>query len=201
MDMEIDNAGLLEILIELDKYLPRKIKVIAIGGTALTLLGKKASTKDIDFCFITESDKKIFEKTAANAGYSRLSAGKLANREINIDIYSSGYIFCVQLPADYEKKAVKIRSLQKLEIYALNLMDLLITKASRFNNRDKEDILTILRSYDINQSKLVDRWIMVMENSIVKDAKEHLIRLLELFALNGKNDDIAIRKATKWSNE
>ena len=45
----IDKQGLWDILEAWDPYLPRKIRVVACGGTALTLQDLKESTKDVDF--------------------------------------------------------------------------------------------------------------------------------------------------------
>jgi len=44
----IDKQRLLNIIRAWDSFLKKKIHLIACGGTALTLLGIKASTKDID---------------------------------------------------------------------------------------------------------------------------------------------------------
>lgn len=48
MEYRIDKQGLLNIISAWDAFLKRKVYLIACGGTALTLLGVKPSTKDID---------------------------------------------------------------------------------------------------------------------------------------------------------
>ncbi len=48
MSTKLDNSKLLGFL-ELDKELNRRITVVAVGGTAMTLLGAKPSTTDVDF--------------------------------------------------------------------------------------------------------------------------------------------------------
>ena len=60
----IDKNDLLEWLRAADKKLKKKIVLIAVGGTAMTLLGLKSSTRDVDFCIKSE-DKKDFEKALA----------------------------------------------------------------------------------------------------------------------------------------
>jgi len=57
----IDRNELVKWLRAIDKKLHRKMDLIAVGGTAMTLLGLKSSTRDIDFCIKSE-DKKDFEK-------------------------------------------------------------------------------------------------------------------------------------------
>jgi hypothetical protein len=195
--MEVESKTLTEFILEFDKHLSRRMRIIAVGGTALTLLGKKASTKDIDFCFVQDSDKKSFVKIARRLGYISESA-RLVCRDLTIDVYSNGYIFCVQLPSDYAANAVKIREMQKIDLFALSPLDLIITKASRFNDRDKEDILTIIDAYDVSLQELVSRWISTMENSLVRDAKEHLGVLLNIFEERGKKDQVALAMAKRW---
>ena len=71
-----------------DKRLDKKIVVIAVGGTAMTLLGLKSSTRDVDFCVFSK-DKKEFE-------------GALDDK-FPVDVFLDGYIFCLQLPDDYSE--------------------------------------------------------------------------------------------------
>jgi hypothetical protein len=47
--MPLDEQDLMEFLEEVDRTLSRRISLIAVGGTAMTLLNMKASTIDIDF--------------------------------------------------------------------------------------------------------------------------------------------------------
>jgi len=47
--MLFEKNNLLEFLQLVDKELSRRIKIIAVGGTAMTLLCLKPSTIDIDF--------------------------------------------------------------------------------------------------------------------------------------------------------
>ena len=47
--MSLDNAKLLDFLGEIDRELPRKIVMVAVGGTAMTLVDAKPSTIDVDF--------------------------------------------------------------------------------------------------------------------------------------------------------
>ena len=50
--MSLDNTKLLDFLGEVDKELSRKIVVVAIGGTAMTLVKAKPSTIDVDFTIV-----------------------------------------------------------------------------------------------------------------------------------------------------
>ncbi len=57
----IDRENLLTTLSVWDSYLKKKVHLIAYGGTALTLIDLKESTKDIDFIVPEEKNKKNFE--------------------------------------------------------------------------------------------------------------------------------------------
>ncbi len=48
MDYRIDKEGLFSELGAWDGFLKKKVHLIACGGTALTLMGVKPSTKDVD---------------------------------------------------------------------------------------------------------------------------------------------------------
>jgi predicted nucleotidyltransferase len=183
--MEVGPGKLIETLLEFDRHLGRSITVVAVGGTALTLLGEKESTKDIDVCFESEGDMSRFVKVAGRLGY-RMESGRLAGHGVIIDVYSNGYIFCVQLPPDYREKAVAIRSMDKIQLFALSPEDIVITKTARLNERDIEDIKTIFSSYDVGKENLVSRYIAVMEDSLVRDAKLNLEWLADNFRFSGR---------------
>ena len=121
---------LLEWLSSVDKKLGKEITLVAVGGTAMTLLGLKSSTRDVDFC-LSSDDKARFEKVMGAA--------------FKVDVFINGYIFSEQLPADYLDKAKDIRIFPKIRLKALHPVDIVITKAARFNARDEEDIAAVAK--------------------------------------------------------
>ena len=64
MEYRLNRNQLLEIMEEWNRFLRRKVHLIACGGTAMTLLGVKSSTKDVDFMApnISEYKYQVFEK-------------------------------------------------------------------------------------------------------------------------------------------
>jgi len=58
MDYRIDKEGLFAKLGDWNAFLKRKVRLVACGGTALTLLGIKPSTKDIDL--MVPDEENIF---------------------------------------------------------------------------------------------------------------------------------------------
>lgn len=57
------------LLLNIARKLEKKIKVYAIGGTAMMFQGLKEATLDIDLVFDNEKDKKIFKRSAGELGY------------------------------------------------------------------------------------------------------------------------------------
>lgn len=47
--MSLDNTKLLDFLGEIDRELEHKIVVVAVGGTAMTILNAKPSTIDVEY--------------------------------------------------------------------------------------------------------------------------------------------------------
>jgi len=146
----IDKNDLLAWLKVIDKQLKTRIVLIAIGGTAMTLLGLKSSTRDIDFC-IEGKNLKIFKKI-------------IRNDKFKVDLFQDGFIFSEQLPNDYIEKSNKIISdLINIDLRTLSLIDIIITKSARYNERDEEDIATIAKTKKIERKELEKRFKQVKE--------------------------------------
>ncbi len=61
MEYRLDKKVLLEVLAQWNNFIKRKIHLIACGGTALTLLGVKASTKDVDYFMDLLRQEEIYD--------------------------------------------------------------------------------------------------------------------------------------------
>ena len=137
----IDKTHLLEWVKGIDKRLVRKINLVAVGGTAMTLLGLKPSTRDVDFCIASE-DKRDFEKALDDA--------------FRVDIFTDGYIFSEQLPDDYLEISKDILRLRNIKLRALSYVDIVVTKAARLNARDEEDIKAVAKF--VSKDELIKRF-------------------------------------------
>ena len=62
----IKKEELLPYLEDMDRFLKKKVTLVAVGGTAMTLLNLKDSTKDIDFCAETKEGCEIKKKRMSN---------------------------------------------------------------------------------------------------------------------------------------
>ena len=108
--MQFENKQLFGFLEEIDKILTQKIRLTAVGGTAMTLLKLKNSTIDIDFD-VSSEQAPAFEK-----------ALKTLNHGFRVDIFKNGLIFSQQLPNDYQQKSIPIkRNFKKISLFTLRL--------------------------------------------------------------------------------
>jgi len=66
--IRVDKPTLLKNISIWDRYLKKKVHIIACGGTALTLLNLKESTKDIDLLLPIPGEYKYLVKILAMRG-------------------------------------------------------------------------------------------------------------------------------------
>jgi len=142
----VSKEPLIALIKEVSSNLTRAINLYAVGGTAMTLLDLKASTKDIDFD-LKSADLEEFKKALAKTIHG-----------FRIDIYSNGLIFTQQLPEDYEKKSIKINiNLPNINLYAIHPLDIVVTKIGRLNESDFEDIRDCVQKYKLTRRQIEKR--------------------------------------------
>jgi len=141
----IDRTQLVVWIKKVDRKITKKIIVVAVGGTAMTLLGLKPSTMDIDFC-ISSEDKQEFKKAI--------------DKTFRVDLFFDGYIFSEQLPKDYAEKSKEILKLKNITLKTLSPEDIVITKSARLNARDEEDIQAITKY--VKREELIERFKQVI---------------------------------------
>ncbi len=164
----VDKDELLDFLETLDKKLEKQIELIAVGGTAMTLLGIKTSTIDIDF------EVKSEDHSTLKKGLSILPHG------YRIDIFTNGLIFSQQLPDDYREKSVPIKHFKNIRLLALQPVDIVVTKIGRLNERDKEDIKSCIEKFGLTRRQIKERAQKVEyigKGELYKDSLEHAIKL------------------------
>src|SRR3989338_2821218 len=136
--MSLDNTKLLDFLVEVDKELSRRIVVVAVGGTAMTLVKAKPSTIDVDFTIPREFYDEFTK------------AKKIVNPGFKVDLFHDGAVFITMLPEDYLKKSKQIRTkLKNIQLRALDPVDIIITKIVRLDERDKQDIESCIKKFKI----------------------------------------------------
>jgi len=71
MEYRTDKTELIENLRTWNKFFKLKVHLIACGGTAMTLQGVKASTKDVDFMVPEIREYKYLKSLLADMGYKQ----------------------------------------------------------------------------------------------------------------------------------
>ncbi len=71
MKYRLNKQTLTDVLGQWNVFLKRKVHLIACGGTALTLMDVKPSTKDVDFIVPVEPEYRYLIKTLKDLGYQQ----------------------------------------------------------------------------------------------------------------------------------
>jgi hypothetical protein len=143
---EIKADKLISFLKEIDKELREEIQLNAVGGTAMTLLGLKTSTRDVDFD-VSEKDNIELKRVL-----------DIIPHGFQVDIFINGLIFSQQLPEDYLTKLVRKEfGLKKIRLYALHPSDIVATKIGRLNERDIQDIEYCIKKLKLKKDEIIGR--------------------------------------------
>jgi len=170
-NIKLTGMNDLDSFLNLLSDLNEPLELFVIGGTAMVLEGIKEATKDIDFLTTENYDeiKRIFSL----AGLKEESSNKVCNiwrlNDIRIDIFYESFILGVPFPDDWKNLSKKIREVGKIKIYLLNWYDIIITKISRSEARDIEDILAIIKNQKLDIKFLKKRYYSLAETALISD--------------------------------
>ena len=150
MDKQVTKAKLIELLRKIDSTLDETVVLVAIGGTALSLLDLKEATHDVDFILQNNSQYIKGDLTL-----------KILDSGYDVQIQDQGKIVLFRLPPDYLAlaKPSEINSLfSNLQVYILSPIDLLVSKLSRYNTKDYFDINALLLRYRFTIEEIKNRY-------------------------------------------
>jgi len=91
--MPLNSVALFEFLEEVETGMSASATLVAVGGTALTLLGVKESTLDVDFT-APKRDLKAFRAALARTAHG-----------FKVDLWPDGQVFSQFLPADFLRRS------------------------------------------------------------------------------------------------
>ncbi len=187
MEYRIDKQGLFDRISVWDGFLKRKVHLIACGGTALTLLGVKDSTKDIDFIVPNLNEYNYLIKILKQLGYKPASgAGWRRNNDFIFELFSGNRVHTTELLESPLKKEKHILVKEFTYIYlgVLNYYDLIISKLFRGAKIDMDDCLSLVKNKreEVNLKRLKERFretasFDVSEDKVNKNL-EHFLNLL-----------------------
>ncbi len=188
MEYRIDKQGLLDSLSVWNGFLKRKVHLIACGGTALTLLDIKASTKDIDLLVPEIDEYNYLLKILKDLGYvSASGAGWTRDGGFIFDLFRGKSVHTTELlesPID-KGNNIPVKEFSYIYLGVLNYYDLLISKLFRGTGVDMDDCMMIMKAKaaEINIGRLSLRFKETASYDVsddkVNNNLEHFIRLLK----------------------
>jgi hypothetical protein len=145
-----------------DSLMNFRVHLIACGGTALTLLKIKDSTKDIDFIVPEENEYQRLMKFLKRLNYGDKGGGLAHEDDPNFiyQFWCGNRVFTTDLldsPLE-EDKHILIKKWTHIYLGALNLIDLIITKMFRGDQVDRNDCIAAFASGQVNPEELLDRY-------------------------------------------
>jgi hypothetical protein len=178
MEYRLDKNWLLDILGEWNHFLKRKVHLIACGGTAMTLLGVKPSTKDVDFMspkvreydYLTKQLKALGYKQATGSGWKR------DGEDFLFDIFRGNRIHTTELldsPLDEGRHSI-LMEFSHLYIGILNDYDLISSKLMRGASVDFEDCLSLAEAR--REEMDIERLIHHFNKMVSYDVAEYRLR-------------------------
>lgn len=181
--MAVDKGWLLSMLEEWNSSAAKdklRIRLIAVGGTALTLLNIKASTKDIDFT-VPEDDVAALMALLERIGAKHAGGISYRTKEgARLDVFKGGQIFSTALPEDFLERSAMVKDFGRIRLHALSLHDIIITKLARGSVDDEEDIRAVFKVHEIDVAMLKTRNREVQKLNHDKILEYHFERLLNV---------------------
>ncbi len=178
MQYRLGKEQLFEILEEWNRRLKRRVHLIACGGTALTLLDIKASTKDVDFVVPVLKEHAYLTRNLEQMGYQRVTqSGWQRQGEIfQFDLFPGTNIHTTGLLASplEEGRHYLLREYSHLYLGILNYYDLICSKLMRGTRVDFDDCL-MLAEAKISEID-VDALVAHFQEMILYDISEVRLR-------------------------
>jgi len=180
MEYRLNKNTLLDELGQWNRFIKRKVHLIACGGTALTLLGIKPSTKDVDFMVPVESEHKYLIKILKDLAYEQTTtSGWQKKGDVFIyDLFPGKRIHTTELlesPLE-QGRHILLKEFSHLYVGILNEYDLIASKLFRGTDVDFEDCMMLVRArkekidinrleqhvrelaaYDISEKRIIER--------------------------------------------
>jgi len=150
MNYRLDKRDLLLHIEGWNKFLNKTVHLIACGGTAMTLLNIKESTKDVDFIVPKEKEYTYLISRLQELGYTKVSGSgwQRKGEQYIFDLFAGNKIHTTELlesPLD-ERRHIKLKEFSRIYLGILNYYDILISKLFRGNTVDFEDCILLARA-------------------------------------------------------
>lgn len=163
MNDRITKDGLLEVLSGWNTFMKKRVHLVACGGTALTLLNIKPSTKDIDLIVPYEHEHDYLVSTLKDLGYKSDSGWGFSRDDGFIfDLFRGNRVHTTELiePVLDKGNHVLVKEYSYIYLGVLNFYDIIISKLFRAASVDTEDCLMLIKAKkrEIDMDNLVSRF-------------------------------------------
>jgi len=193
MEYRLTKDGLISALSAWNKFLKREVHLIACGGTALTLLGVKDSTKDVDFMVPVEKERNYLISVLKDLGYQGVTGWgwRREGEEYIFDLFRGNKIHTTELlesPLENANHTV-LFEVSHLYVGILNYYDLLISKLFRGDTVDIDDCLMLVKhkKEEIDLNVFRERFSETAKYDISEDQDK---RTLKYFLKRLEEEDI-----------
>ncbi|MBZ0305318.1 MAG: hypothetical protein K8I82_04535 [Anaerolineae bacterium] len=147
----LDKNLLLQQMTQWDAFLRRKVHLIACGGTAMTLLDVKESTRDVDFIVPVHTEYNYVIRTLQELGYENTRGWGWAKKgeAFIFDLFPGKRIHTTDLLDDpLETGHHKlIKEFTYIYLGVLNDYDLIVSKLFRGTSVDFQDTVQLARAH------------------------------------------------------
>jgi len=195
MDYRLNKQTLLDVLRQWNGFFRRKIHLIACGGTALTLMDVKPSTKDVDFMVPVEPEYRYLIRTLKDLDYrQKTGSGWQKKGDLFIfDLFLGKRIHTTELlqsPLEAGNHTL-FKEFSQLYIGILNPYDLIASKLFRGTDVDFEDCLMLVKTQkDSIDIKRVEQHFKELASFDISEKRitayiEHFLNLLQKEGLHG----------------
>ncbi|MDP4012457.1 MAG: hypothetical protein Q8R00_02520 [Candidatus Nanoarchaeia archaeon] len=157
MDSKNTRENLLKLLQVIDVKLNSKVVLVSLGGTALTLMGIKEVSYDIDFIVVSaENQKEFYDLYYKTVDELKLTQGQYP-------LFTEFDLGLLQVK-DYLQNSSLFNEipLKHITLYAMGLFDIILTKNYRDLERDRNDITDIMKATPVYRSKIKARFLILL---------------------------------------
>ncbi|HSV43465.1 MAG TPA: DUF6036 family nucleotidyltransferase [Candidatus Bathyarchaeia archaeon] len=178
MKLRINKQELLEILQQWNRFMHRKVRLVACGGTAMTLLNVKDSTKDVDFMVPEIGEYDYLISVIKDLGYTNIRGygWQRPGENFIFDLFQGKAIHTTELLASplEEGRHSVYEVLNRIEIFILNDYDLISSKMMRGEGVDFDDCLALLKAHE--EQIDLDKLRMCFNELVAYDISEDRIK-------------------------
>lgn len=150
------EAELINVLSDIGAKLKKKTKIYLIGGCAMTFMGAKAVTKDIDVVAISAEDTDNLIFAMKDVGFKRVN--KITNEyealeaiimersdKMRFDVFTRKVCGKLEISKKMQSRATPYRTFGNLEVNLMSGEDILLFKGMTERSADLDDMLVLVQ--------------------------------------------------------